>query len=335
MYGTLKKRKVKSLFIFALGVLIITAFSGCSLFPSAKAVSAPILVKPPVSQYKTEEVKKGNIAKTLTCTGNFVSNAQKDVSFTNHGGIIASIRVQQGDDVKKGDVLATLDTASMNFDLQKAEIELQKAQVEYQMEVDAKSDANKLKLAQLDVQECQLEVDETQDELRKSTLTAPVSGKVFYIANINAGDIVQAFHTLISIGDESQILIECSGNNLDSFRIGMKAQIKYKDDLLTGQVVTVPSSAPDSKGHLMIRLDKIPSNVSLGDGVDVSVILEKKNDVIVIPADKVNDFGGKYYVSVLENGNKVDKLVETGIKTDTEVEITKGLNVGDKYIVGS
>lgn len=337
----LSRSMVKILSTIALASLVATSFSGCSLFASSKTVSAPILLKAPASSYRTEEVKKGNIQKTISSSGTFVSNAQQNVSFTNHGGRLVSLKVKAGDDVKKGQILAQLDTDSLNFDLQKAQLELQKAQVAYQMEADAGSDENKLKLSEIDVQECQLQVDELQGELQKATMTAPISGKVVYIADVKIGDTVQAYQTLISIGDESQIQVECRGEKLDSFKIGMKAQIDYNNENLTGEVVTTPDAAPSSgsgssaKAYVRVKLDKLPSQVKLGDGVNVSVIIEKKDDVIVIPADRIKDFGGKSYVSVMENGNKVDKLVEIGIKTDTQVEIIKGLNVGDKYITES
>lgn len=336
-----RKSMAKGAAAVLIGTLVATSFSGCSLFPNENNVSAPVLLKAPEASYKTQPVKRGSIVKTVTGSGIITSRAGQNLSFTNHGGRLTSINVKAGDDVKKGDVIAQLDTDSMQFDLQKARIELQKAQVAYQMEVDAKSDSNRLKLSELDVEENQLQVDELEDEIQKATIIAPISGKIVFLTNARVGDQVEAFETIAGIGDESQVQIECTGSNIDSFKIGMKAQVQYNNNTYAAEVVTVPAASSDSasqnkdKAVAVLRFDKIPSGVKLGDNVNVSLILEKKDNVIVIPADKVKDYGGKYYVSVLEKGSKVDKLVEIGIKTDTEVEITKGLTEGENYITES
>ncbi len=46
----------------------------------------------------------------------------------------------------------------------------------------------------------------------------------------------------------------------------------------------------------------------------------------------IHNLGSRNFVQVLENGIRKECDVELGIKTDTEVEIVKGLNVGDKII---
>lgn len=338
MYQFAKKEAAKKVFAIAIGTLIVTNFSGCSLFPNENSVQAPVLLKAPEASYKTQPVKKGTIIRQISSNGTLVSRAGENLSFASHGGRISCIKVKAGDSVKKGELIAQLDTNSLNYDLKKAKIQLEKAQVTYQLEVDAKSDSNRLKLADLDVQESQLEVDEIQEELQKATLTAPITGKVEFVVNLKIGDQIAAYETVATIGDESQIEVECTGTGLDNFKIGMKANIEYNSHTYSGVVVTVPdtsSASANNKKAVVVKFDQIPQDTKLGDNASVAVTLEKKENVIVIPADKVKDFGGKYYVSVLDKGAKVDKLVEIGIKTDTEVEITKGLTEGDNYITES
>ena len=66
---------------------------------------------------------------------------------------------------------------------------------------------------------------------------------------------------------------------------------------------------------------------------NVVITTQKKDDVVTIPNQALRRFGGRKYVqTVVENGRKREVDVETGIQTDTEVEIVKGIKEGARVV---
>ena len=110
-------------------LLCLAVLTGCSMLPQEEETLAPPLKVPEQVTYETLEVKKGTIERKLRATGRFMSVAQANAQFTEQGGRLEAIHVKIGEIVKKGDLLATLDVASLADDIRLQEIALERAQI--------------------------------------------------------------------------------------------------------------------------------------------------------------------------------------------------------------
>lgn len=126
---------VVEIHIKAIPVLAAVIFSfllsACSLLPKEAEVLAPPIQEPQKVTYETIEVKKGTIEKKIRCTGYFKSVIQKYLFFQSRGGRLKEIYVKQGDQVKKGDLIAELDTDSITNDIALQQIQMKKSQINY------------------------------------------------------------------------------------------------------------------------------------------------------------------------------------------------------------
>jgi HlyD family secretion protein len=77
-----------------------------------------------------EEVKNGDIKSTILATGSATSKVDVSLSF-NTNGVVKNIKVEVGDEVKKGDILATLDQGSAYATLTSARGALAGAEAKY------------------------------------------------------------------------------------------------------------------------------------------------------------------------------------------------------------
>jgi HlyD family secretion protein len=82
---------------------------------------------PPVVQYQTEHSTRGDLAITVTATGNLEPTNQVEVG-SELSGIIESVAVDYNDQIKVGQVLAKLDVAKMNTQILQSEASLESAQ---------------------------------------------------------------------------------------------------------------------------------------------------------------------------------------------------------------
>ncbi len=81
---------------------------------------------------------------------------------------------------------------------------------------------------------------------------------------------------------------------------------------------------------------RTPRGVLLpGAFADVELAINAIDDALTVPALAVIPELGSKKVFVIEDGRAAPRLVETGVRTDTEVQVTRGLEVGDRVIVSA
>lgn len=323
-------------------VMISAAFSGCYFFPKEEEVLAPPIKVPDKVEYETIEVKKGDIENTITCTGNFVSVSQHDHFYKDRGGRLQSIKVKLGDEVKKGDVLAELDSDTILNDIQLQEIALKKARLVYDdakmrhdLEGGGKSD---MELAQLDVEANQIRLDSLKKEYERTKLTATIDGEVVYITDVKLGEYVNAYQTIVRVADPSQLQLRYSADKVSSFKLGMKATVELDDRQYPAEVVMTPSEVPgdaseEAKKSVQLKVENLPEDVTIGQSATIRLTLEKRCDVIVVPKQVVNNFGSRRFVNVLKDGIREERDIETGVESSTQVEVIDGLKEGELVIV--
>jgi macrolide-specific efflux system membrane fusion protein len=330
-------------------VLTMIAFNltGCGIFPKEEEALAPPLVEPAEVKYEEYEVKRGNIEVTVKGYADFQSENLSNESFKYAVSYLKSVGVKTGDTVKTGQVLAEQETDSLKNDLKKKQLKLKSDQLNYDktknaldsaVDEKAKFDLNiQLEQQKIMIELDKIDIEEAQKSLDRSQLKSAIAGTVVYVDTINSGDKVTPNKTVVTVADPSKLQLRFSGNGMEKFFVGAKIDIEYDSKKYTGTVVAdqvnIPKDASENaKKAVKIKLDTLPTNAKIGDTAGITLVLEKKENVIVIPQSLVHQMDGRNYVEMLENGLRVQRNVETGLKNVTEVEIVKGLNEGDKIL---
>lgn len=331
--------------ISAVGVTgaMILSLTGCYLFPKEEQVLAPPPIKSTKVTYDVIEPKMGDIEKAIRGVGYFVSISQFDLAFKYRGGHVKAVHVKPGDKVKQGDVLIELDTDNLETQIRQQELQLQKAQNSYdslkaEMEINGGGNKAQLENARIDLEMVRLQLDDLKQQLMKSKLVSPVSGIVDYIDPAKVGEYVDAYRTLVRIGDPTKMQLEYKEDKISFFELGMKVDVEIAGKKFEGKVVMNPSNVPENADRsrtmvVRIQIDKLPPEVAIGDSANIRLTLQKKQNVLVLPKNAVRTFNGRKYVPILEDGLKKERDVELGIENETEVEIVKGLKEGEKVIV--
>lgn len=333
-------QKIKSMLSFSVALLISASLTGCSLLPAEEKALKPPLVKPAQESYRTVAVEKGTITQEVKGIGNLESMKMEMARFIEQGGRVEEVVVKAGDTVKKGDVLVQLNVEGLDVHLKEQQLSLARAKLSLkQAKLSADQDA--ISIAQLQMEIEDIKYERLLNVFEKKQLVAGMDGQVTFVEDLENGDIVEAYQTLVIISDQTQLRVALrvdSSSEISSVEVGFPAKVTIGEVEIEGKVVQTPSSSPDTLNEqlkerysktLYIELPKVPKDSAIGALADVKIILQQRDNILKIPRSSLRGFLGRTFVRTLEDGNKIREIdVETGIKGSTEIEITKGLEEG-------
>jgi multidrug efflux pump subunit AcrA (membrane-fusion protein) len=335
-------------YIAALALTVTILLTGCSLLPQEEQALKPPLVKPVKEKFELYEVKKGSITKQISGIGVFASDKMQSLFYSESGGRLIATNVSLGSAVSKGDVIAQLDKGEIEGKIRQQELVVEKARLALEQAKDEKrGDPIAIRIKLLDMQKEEIQLDLFRKQLNKTQLVSDVTGIVTYVDPIKQGDAVVAYKTLFTVSDpKSMKLVYETNNSLDltGVQVGLNASVKIKDVLYSGKVTQIPATAPQSEVKaiadknaktIVIAPEGLPDTIEIGNSADITIVTEKRDDVVVIPKVGLRSYMGRDYVQVLEGEARKEIDVEKGIVSATEVEIRKGLKEGQKVILNN
>ncbi|MDR1851768.1 MAG: biotin/lipoyl-binding protein, partial [Propionibacteriaceae bacterium] len=133
---------------------------------------------------RTATVEKQDFSETVGVDGTLAPQTKAELSFTVNGKV-TSVKVAVGDKVKKGAVLATIDSTELQNQVDLAQADLESAQASYNDT--SSSDSSQRKAAQAQVDAAQASLDVAKENLKAATLKSTISGTVAEV-NISKGD---------------------------------------------------------------------------------------------------------------------------------------------------
>ncbi|RJX39476.1 biotin/lipoyl-binding protein [Paenibacillus pinisoli] len=328
-----------------LALIVVVALSGCSLLPAEEEPLKPPLVKPPQENYRTTPVVKGAIAQEVKGNGTLESYFSDAVEFTAEGGRVKEVFVRAGDDVKKGDPLVQLDVGDMDVQLRTLEMNMLISRKKLR-EARIADDEEGLRIAQLQYEIDQIKYTRLQDSYSNKQLVATMDGRVTFVAPLVEGDVVKPYETIVMISDPNKLRISFqidTSSDAMKVTVGFNASLKFGTEIVEGKVTQTPSSAPQTDdeilrsryaSHVYVETESLPESATIGTKADVTIRLQEKESVLLIPRSGLRNYLGRTFVRILEEGDKIREVdVEQGIIGSTEVEITKGLEEGQLIVL--
>lgn len=313
--------------------------AGCAgLLPAEEEELTPPLIKPETISYQTVQAKRGTLIEQLRLSGNFCAENEVALSFTKTGGRLKMIKAQIGSQVDAGDLLAELDSDNLKSSIRLQEIEVEKCQLTISQLKTSGADSYSLKRAGLDLEQQQIRLADLNSQLAATQIVAPVSGQITYIISTPVGEQVNAYQTVIRISDISQLNVQTKASEAGQLPLGATVTVEYRSSVLSGEIIANPTSLasdpdPELRKSAIIHLaGELPAEAALGQAVLIYYIRQQRDDVLILSRSHVNMFSGRYFVNVLENGIRVEKDIEIGMMTATEVEVVSGLTDHDLVI---
>ncbi len=313
-------------------------WSGCFLLPQEEEILAPPLVEPPEISYRTMVVELDTIERRVVVGGAIVYPTQIALQFGERSGRLKDVLVRLGDDVTAGQVLATLDTDTLRLDVERQRIRLRRAELALERVAALGADRFQQEMAGLDVQLERLALEQLETELAKSTLRSPIDGEVVFVTRVFPGEPIGSRQTVVQVADPRDLLFAYRGQRDDEFSLGREVTINLRGDPYPGAVVMTPRNAPldapeEMRDVVLVRVEAPPEALTRGQTGTASMVTDRREDVIVLPSDAVQTYVNRRFVFVLEDDLRIERSVEVGLSTSTQVEIVDGLAVGEVVVL--
>ena len=182
------------------------------------------------------------------------------------------------------------------------------------------------------------DVEYNQAQIEKTEIRAPFDG-IIGLRSVSVGSYISPQTKIVTLQNIDPVKVDFSVPQ-KYFGLIKEGKTIYVKITSTGKIYTGKIYAVEPKIDLNTRTVQaraiIPNEsgeLTPGAYVEIDIVLQDIKDAVMVPTDViVPDIEGEK-VFVYRDGNAVPQKVTIGIRTENEIQITSGLNVGDTLIV--
>lgn len=350
-------------------LFILAGLAGCG----TEAVTAPELLEPVAVKMDVANAEKGDIYHVTTYQGAVVPCVEELHFLVD--GYLEEFSVMTGDMVQKGEVLATLSEELTLKEIEgledeianlvklgefsdrqaQADIEIAKEELAIQKESGAAAQDCKVKeleiqkleltlaqtreLRELELQEKRSSLQDLRSKVGKNEITAPYSGRIVYVSEVEEGAAIQGYTPVIYIADDSRMSLSTDyiSESVVEGADKVYARILDKDYDISyipydrSELVTMMLSGEEIKTKFSI--DTEDAGLQNGQFAVVMVYSQYKENVLTVPVNALYRDEARHYVYKQSEDARVRCDVTVGMTTDTKAEIVEGLEEGDVVYV--
>lgn len=290
----------------------------------------------------TAEVVREPFTETLEALGTAKANESVVINPTVEERVVG-IYFDDGDAVRKGQVLVKLDDSEAQFLLSEAKATLQEQKKQY-ARMQRLIQTNATSQSQLDEEQGLLEIAEArvahlQARLQDYTIRAPFSG-VLGIRQISAGAVVDSDTVIATLDDTETIKLDFTVPEtfLGVLKNGMEVAAHspaYPGRNFNGTVTAISSRVDPETRTVTVRARIPNSERLLKPGMLLTVDLVKdRSRALIIPEEAVILEKDRSFALVVGADNTVSKTeIATGRRSPGKVEVIGGLEAGQQVIV--
>ena len=321
-------------------------------------------------KFKEYTIERGTFKILVTANGGVIPIDRVEIK-SKASGLVEELPVEQGDFIKKGDLIARLDQkderaavsqAQADFDIAVAELKKSRREHKrkdelYVQQLISEEDRDLIELnlaiAKGELIQATTALTRAKERFSESIVRAPIDGIILQkyvekgqiiasgISNVSGGT------PIVDIADMSSVYIQAGVDEIDigKMKVGQPAIVTadaYPDIKFTGKIVRI---APEAKIEQNVTLFDVIVEVKNQEGklksgmnTSIEITIVEKDNVLLVPniALRIPE-GGKadknMRVVMLKKGKSYElRRIEIGLDNFKEVEILSGLNDGD--IVG-
>jgi membrane fusion protein, multidrug efflux system len=330
MPGTMNSRRSCNILSCIAILFVIMGSSGCK----RKAVSVKRIAPVTVDVIIAEKV---NFPSTIEVNGVTLSEEMIELH-PEISGRITYLNIPDGATVKEGAILAKINDADLQAQLEQQRIQLDLA-LKTEQRLKQLLTVNGINQSDYDVALSQVNsvkanIKVLKAQIDKTVVRASFSGKLG-LRMVSPGAYVTPQTSLGTLQDQQNIKIDFTVPEFykDLARVGNKIviQTNESDVKQTAVISAIEAQINVETRNIKVRARLQNSNIS--PGTFVKVLLGRDKEGIVVPSNALIPDASSNQVVIVKNSKAVFVKVETGMRNADVVELSSGINPGDTIIV--
>lgn len=285
-------------------------------------------------------VEPDTIENIISTTGTLRANEEVELR-SEVSGLIEEIYFKEGQPVEKGELLVKINDSELQAELTREQYRLdlaadrerrQKALLEKggisQEEYDAT--LNQVNVFRSEVALIKAQIDKTE-------IRAPFDGKIG-LKFVSDGSYLTPTTQIASLQNIDPIKIDFSIPERYAGKISEGDEITFNvqgfDRQFTGRVYAIEPRIDTETRTLQIRAksDNPEGRLLPGAFADIKLTLDTIDDALMVPAISIVPQINGQKVYLVKNGRVQEQTVQTGLRTEINVQITEGVSAGDTVL---
>ena len=338
---------LKTLFTVVLLAVIVGVIGGIYALNVKTMIAAGAMSGPPPISVATADVREMEWPVESSAIGT-ITPVQGVTLSVELPGTVAELGFESGQFVKKGDVLAKLDTRSERAQLAAADAacELAKLSLDRSEQLLSRKTISQAEFDAADAayKEALANVQNIQSAIDKKQIVAPFDGRLG-IRRINLGQYLNAGEAVVSLQSVDPIYVTfyLPQKELAYLKVGLP--VETTSDAFPGQQVQGAISALAAEVDASSRMIEVQATLPNPDGllaagmfVNVRIEQARPRSLKVVPASSVlyASYGNSIYAVVpaeeAEGFVAKQKFVKLGERRGDFVEVLEGLEAGERIV---
>jgi membrane fusion protein (multidrug efflux system) len=334
----MKKKKI----VTVISLILIAGLTAYMLYPVAKTDDSTVKAggsRSRVLPVNIYVVNPHGLTDVYPANSELRASEEVDLSF-EASGRITEILFDEGTHVKKDQLLAKVNDARLQAQLKKLEAQLE---LYNSKEFRQKSLLEREAVSQqaydeshTNVEITRADIDLVRAQIRETELRAPFDGFIG-LRNVSEGAYVNPATVIAKLTKNSPLRLEVSVPEkfIKMIKHGSDLSFRLDSDtaFYTAKVYAIESASSDIhtftvRAHYPNVNGEIPANTY----ASILLKLDYRAEGISVPSESVIPEMGKQVVYRVNSGRAKRTEIETGIRTESFVQVIGGLNVGDTVI---
>jgi membrane fusion protein (multidrug efflux system) len=289
----------------------------------------------------TAHPSKKEFAHEVEALGTLRANESVDIT-AKVADRVAAIHFNEGQQVRKGDVLIELDNTEARADLAAAEAAASDSRSQYKRSQEL-FQTKALSEAQLDQLHATLLANEARVAAARSRLddrviTAPFNGRVG-LRNVSLGGLVNPGAVITTLDDLSVVKLDFAVPEvfLSTLQPGLTVQARstaYPEQPFAGRVSSVATRVDPTTRAVTIRALIDNRDGRLRPGMFMTVkLVRQEGQALMLPEQAIVPENEQQFVYVVEDGRAHKREIKIGRRRPGEVEVLEGLTADDGVVV--
>lgn len=292
-------------------------------------------------QIVTAEVGQRQLQVGLEAIGTAVANEAVDIT-SKTSNIVTAINFSDGQAVSAGRVLVELDRSTAEADVAAATAAFEESRSQWgrSRELLATQALSKSQYEQLEatMKANEARVAVAQARLNDTYIRAPFAGRVG-LRRVSLGALISPGTLITTLDDTGTIKVDFAvpEGQVGALRPGQQVVARttaYPGRQFSGRVLSVDSRVDSATRSVIVRASVPNRDGALKPGMYLTVALSQdERPALVIPEEAVVPEQARQFVYVVQGTTVAKREVSLGRREPGFVEITAGLDAGDRVVV--